>query len=65
MFSCQAHSPLVLLSKPRTRNHRQLLSQLPKELWAIRNSNNRLLYRTSRDIGGSIVKLACVDLPCT
>ncbi len=58
------HAISVLLSKPRTRNHAQFLSQLSKELRAIRNSHDSLLYRAPRNICRPVVQLACVHLPC-
>ena len=53
----------LLLQKPRTRNHRQLLSHLPKTLWTICNNYNRLLYRTPRDIWRFVQELIGVHLP--
>ena len=53
----------LLLCEPRTRDHRKLLSQLPKELWTIRNNHNRLLHCTPRDIGRFVQKFIGVHLP--
>lgn len=53
----------LLLHEPRTRDHRQLLSQLSKELWTIRNDHNCLLHCTPRDIGWFVQKLIGVHLP--
>ena len=64
MPSCSRLCSLcLLLHEPRTRNHRQLLSQLPKKMWTIRNNYNRLLYCTPRDIGRFVQKLIGVHLP--
>lgn len=63
-FYSHAGAVLVLLRKPSSRNHAQLLPQLSKALWAIGDCYNGFLYGAPRDICRSIEQLASVQLPC-